>query len=96
MCKYCRCTSLKSITIPNSVTSIGDYVFFGCSKLKNIYIARKTSPKIKIDYGYEEGNYIYSFAGVPKSCTLHVPKGCKKAYKNKEPWRNFSKIIDDL
>lgn len=34
---YC-CSSLKSITIPNSVTSIGTGAFFGCSSLESITI----------------------------------------------------------
>ena len=29
-CKYSDCTGLKSIEIPNSVTSIGDYAFYEC------------------------------------------------------------------
>ncbi|MBQ2026634.1 MAG: leucine-rich repeat domain-containing protein, partial [Alistipes sp.] len=34
---FSRC-SLTSITIPDSVTSIGDYAFYGCSSLTNITI----------------------------------------------------------
>ena len=30
------CSSLKSITIPNSVTSIGDYAFRGCDSLTSV------------------------------------------------------------
>ena len=32
------CLSLQSITIPNSVTSIGDYAFVKCSSLQSITI----------------------------------------------------------
>ena len=31
------CTSLTSITIPESVTGIEDYAFIGCKNLKTIY-----------------------------------------------------------
>lgn len=30
------CHSLENITIPNSVTSIGDYAFDGCTNLKTV------------------------------------------------------------
>ena len=35
---FSNCKFLKSITIPNSVTSIGDYAFSGCSSLTSITI----------------------------------------------------------
>ena len=37
-CAFYGCTDLTSITIPNSVTSIGDYAFYGCSGLTSVSI----------------------------------------------------------
>ena len=37
-----NCSSLKSITIPDSVTSIGEYAFADCSSLKSIAIPKNT------------------------------------------------------
>ena len=34
----CDCTGLKSVTIPNSVTSIGDFAFYKCTELVSIVI----------------------------------------------------------
>ena len=36
--KYSGCYGLTSITIPNSVTKIGNYAFYGCSGLTNVII----------------------------------------------------------
>jgi hypothetical protein len=36
--EYYHCVTLVSITIPNSVTSIGDYAFYGCTSLTSITI----------------------------------------------------------
>ncbi|MGN1061024.1 MAG: leucine-rich repeat protein, partial [Candidatus Coproplasma sp.] len=33
---FYNCTSLRSITIPNGVNSIGDYAFYGCSSLTSV------------------------------------------------------------
>ena len=37
-CKYYLCSGLTSITIPNSVTSIGDDALYGCSGLTSVTI----------------------------------------------------------
>ena len=38
MCRYHKCVGLTSVTIGNSVTSIGDYAFYGCSELMRVDI----------------------------------------------------------
>ena len=71
-------------TIPNSVTSIGYWAFEGCEALKRI-TALRTNPEA----------YNCDYDAFPKVTTLHVPAGCKSAYKNCEPWSDFDTIIDD-
>lgn len=35
-CAFYGCSELTSVTIPNSITSIGEYAFYGCSGLKKV------------------------------------------------------------
>ena len=63
------CSGLTSVTIGNSVTSIGGWAFEGCSKLINIIADGINAPTIGSN----------SFGNV-KNCFLHVPLGSEGAY----------------
>ncbi len=39
---FTRCSSLKSISLPDSLERIGDYVFFSCENLESIVIPKNT------------------------------------------------------
>ncbi len=41
--KFAHCTKLESVTISNSVTSIGEGAFYNCSSLKNITIPKSVT-----------------------------------------------------
>ena len=43
-----NCSSLTSITIPNSVNYIADYSFFGCSSLTSVTCLRTNSPSLGV------------------------------------------------
>lgn len=77
-CKYRPCTGLTSITIPNSVTSLGDHCFRGCWGLTNIKMKSSTPPSA--------GSEVFGYC--TNLTTVYVPKGAKEAY-NVVPWNSY-------
>ena len=77
------CSSLASVTIPNSVTNLGESAFRDCKNLKKIIIMAVIPPKIDR----------YVFDGVNKrECTLYVPEESLEAYKSAPQWKDFFNI----
>ena len=80
-------TDLTSVTIPNSVTEIGNSAFRDCTGLTRI--EAYPNPE-KVSTG---GNVFYS---VPKNETLHVLPKYMSAYRTASQWRDFTNIKGDL
>ena len=74
------CSSLTSVTIPNSVTSIGIYAFRRCVNLKNVYCYAETVPNTERK-AFDGSNV--------ESATLHVPASAINVYKITSPWKSF-------
>ena len=74
---------MTSVTIPNSVASIGGEAFAKCSNLENVYCYAEKVPST-YDSAFE-GSYIeYS--------TLHVPGSALSSYQATAPWSGFGTI----
>lgn len=74
------CTGLTSINIPNSITSIGEHAFDGCSALT--YVVSKMENPCSITYDcFSQDVFCYS--------TLYIPKGTKDKYKSMKYWSKF-------
>ena len=76
-----NCSGLTSVTIPNSVKSIGDHAFYDCSGLTSVTVKAMTPPA----YPAYEAFSVYD--------TLRVPKESVDLYKNTYPWSKFKTII---
>ena len=85
---FSLCSSLTSVTIPNSVTSIGDYAFAYCQKIENVYCYAEEVPST-IYNAFDDSNI--------KNATLYVPASAIEAYKTTYPWVYFGtiKAIED-
>ena len=76
---------MTSITIPNSVASIGDYAFYCCFDLNLIRCDAVTPPSLGYDVFYEVNK---------STCKLVVPDQSISQYKAAEQWRDFLDISD--
>ena len=100
------CSSLTSVTIPNSVTTIGSEAFSDCTNLQKVNIGN--SVKTIGEFAFNKCTnitQISSEAVVPPTCEsgvffyintskckLIVPKNSLDAYKQADQWKDFSLI----
>jgi uncharacterized repeat protein (TIGR02543 family) len=78
--------TLTSVTLPDSLSSVGERAFHGCSGLLHLYVQRATPPVA----------YSSTFEGVDKfTCKLHVPTGSAALYSHASAtgWKDFTNIV---
>ena len=78
---FSGCSSLTSITIPNSVTNIGANAFDYCRNLEEIYCYPITPPAV-------ESSSFYNY----NKATLYVPCDSKEVYEEHPIFGEFEKI----
>ena len=102
------CFSLTSITIPNSVTIIGDGAFIHCSSLTSITIPESVTSigvwAFSECYGLDsvtcladtpptvDANCFYDID--KSSCTLYVKKNTATLYASADGWSDFINIVE--
>jgi hypothetical protein len=103
---YLNGEEIKNLTIPEGVTSIGNYAFANCYRLLSITIpdgvtsiggqAFAWCPNLQNIYCHAEqvpetGNNVFGSSNY--DATLYVPAASVSAYQAVEPWKNFKEIV---
>lgn len=99
-------TKFTSVTLPNTITSIGNYAFSNCSKLISI-----TIPSMVISIGQEAFRNCTGMTSIVSECAtpptlgsncfqyvstdipVYVPIGSVAAYKAASGWSEFTKFV---
>ena len=80
---FSGCSALVSIAIPKSITTMEDFSFNGCRKLKIVFLLSQIPPTI----------YSNTFYGT--NCTFIVPKGSLEAYRTATNWSSLASRIKE-
>ena len=74
------CTILTSVTIPNSVTSIGDYTFGGCIKLTSVTIGNGVTGISIVAFKGDLSEKYFASNGGPGTYKAKISDGYWKEY----------------
>ena len=89
------CHSLTSVSISESVETISSRTLHGCKSLRNVHCKRQTPPTV-LGSSTNGGTIEYlTNSSVYLDATLYVPQGTLSAYKAKNGWKEFGKIIEE-
>jgi hypothetical protein len=79
------CSNLISITIPDSVKTIGQNAFEGCSSLTSVYCKATTPPSLgESVFDNFDGN-----TEKPIGCKIYVPAASVETYKSAKNWSRY-------
>ncbi|MBQ0047919.1 MAG: leucine-rich repeat protein [Prevotellaceae bacterium] len=79
---FWACLNLKKVRIPASVNMMGDFIFWHCDSLRDVYV------------DWQKPLNITNIFQDLKDVTLHVPKGMRELYMKAENWKDLNVVED--
>ena len=91
-------SSLKSLTIPASVDSMGrcwyEYTRLSEIRMESSVPPRSADSNLRFDNSGLAGSWLYPAYDFKNSVTLYVPRGSKETYATTAPWSDFTNIVE--
>ena len=88
-CAFENCENLQTLTIPSSVESIWEEIFYHCYSIKKVVMLGTTPPSIEYvafdTNSAEDPPYVVE--------KIVVPDGCAEAYKAATNWAKYADLI---
>jgi hypothetical protein len=96
------CGNLASVTIPSSVTTLGEFIFYQCTSLQTVEVGWDTPPNAGWYYGtfaecsifdgrFADESWTFNYA----NCLLIVPVGTTELYAAANVWKKFGANIKE-
>ena len=79
---------IKRVVIPSAVREIESLGFCYCANLEEVVCQSVEVPVI-------DTSNCSAFLGIPTTCILKVPAGCKSKYANSD-WNNYFSVIMEI
>ena len=96
MAAFDFCPKLERVVFHNHLRKLPFRCFVGCDNLKELHLSDTIPPKIDEDEDTEEGSLVFYFTEKTlNGCTLYVPTGSLRKYRNTYGWRKFKKIVEE-
>lgn len=103
-------SSLKEITVPNSITSIAQFAFLNCTNLADVILPDSIETIDTFAFGFSStvlesvtilrespptvGQYV--FGSYVPNLTIYVPAGSVETYKAAEGWSQYASKIQEI